>query len=245
MKSSARISRTPRSRQAFTLIELLVVIAIIAILAAILFPVFAKAREKARQASCASNLKQLGLAMMQYNQDYDEKYPSVTDQQSTTVSAGAIQYWPYAVYPYVKSAGIYRCPDDASTNACSYVANSYTGQQAVAAIDSPATVLMAADGNIGTSATKMASSAATGNGLNEDYSLWCQTYRISNTGQSTPRHTQRANFLFCDGHVKVSPPLPTGTFTPAQMDSVVPFNPVISPTGGAIGSPGFTCTGWQ
>ncbi len=60
-------------RRAFTLIELLVVIAIIAILAAILFPVFAKAREKARQSSCQSNVKQLGLAFMQYTQDYDEK----------------------------------------------------------------------------------------------------------------------------------------------------------------------------
>ncbi len=62
-------------KRAFTLIELLVVIAIIAILAAILFPVFAKAREKARQASCSSNEKQIGLAVMQYVQDYDEKFP--------------------------------------------------------------------------------------------------------------------------------------------------------------------------
>jgi len=63
-------------REGFTLIELLVVIAIIAILAAILFPVFAQAREKARQTSCTSNLKQLGTAMMMYAHDYDESYPS-------------------------------------------------------------------------------------------------------------------------------------------------------------------------
>ena len=91
-------------KKGFTLIELLVVIAIIAILAAILFPVFAKAREKARQISCASNLKQLGLGLIQYNQDYDEQMPSCDD--------GWGQGWAGKIYPYVKSAGVYGCPDD-------------------------------------------------------------------------------------------------------------------------------------
>jgi len=88
---------------AFTLIELLVVIAIIAILAAILFPVFAQAREKARQTTCLSNLKQLGLAMMQYNEDNDEKF---------TGSDYYGQGWAEAIYPYIKSTGVYTCPDD-------------------------------------------------------------------------------------------------------------------------------------
>ena len=101
------------SLSAFTLIELLVVIAIIAILAAILFPVFAQAREKARQASCASNLKQLGTALLAYSQDYDEMCPRAlygTSPSGTNCSWGAI------IQPYVKSVAIFRCPsytDDA------------------------------------------------------------------------------------------------------------------------------------
>ncbi len=96
-------------KTAFTLIELLVVIAIIAILAAILFPVFAQAREKARQAVCESNLKQIGLGLMMYTQDYDETYPHENYMSSwpwyTWSSAWCIQ-------PYLKSTGIYTCPSD-------------------------------------------------------------------------------------------------------------------------------------
>jgi len=79
------------------LIELLVVIAIIAILAAILSPVFARAREKARQTSCLSNLKQLGLAFLQYAQDYDGRFPL----RDTGSSTNPRLYWPLLVYPYV------------------------------------------------------------------------------------------------------------------------------------------------
>src|SRR5438876_5300704 len=88
-----------RSKKAFTLIELLVVIAIIAILAAILFPVFAQAREKARQATCASNLKQIGTAFMLYTQDYDETFPP-TDYDDAVL--GRIT-WPTLVNPYVRA----------------------------------------------------------------------------------------------------------------------------------------------
>ena len=97
-------------RRGFTLIELLVVIAIIAILAAILFPVFAKAREKARQTSCTSNEKQLGLGFLQYTQDYDEQMPQplVGGGPGGAYSRG----WAGAIYPYVRSVGVYKCPDD-------------------------------------------------------------------------------------------------------------------------------------
>src|SRR5262249_31140908 len=92
-------------RVAFTLIELLVVIAIIAILAAILFPVFAQAREKARQASCQSNVKQYATATFMYLQDYDETFPMSASQTGTCV---ATFYW--RVQPYVKTAAVTQCP---------------------------------------------------------------------------------------------------------------------------------------
>ncbi len=104
-------------RRAFTLIELLVVIAIIAILAAILFPVFAKAREKARQASCQSDMKQLGLGILQYVQDNDETFPSTNIPNESDWSSmlnSPATGWASQVYPYVKSTAVYHCPDDSS-----------------------------------------------------------------------------------------------------------------------------------
>ncbi|GAB4462668.1 MAG: hypothetical protein OHK0029_29920 [Armatimonadaceae bacterium] len=99
-------------RNAFTLIELLVVIAIIAILAAILFPVFAQAREKARQASCLSNMKQMALAVLMYAQDYDEANPMASGY------AGQSNWWDASwvtmTQPYIKNIGIFRCPSDSA-----------------------------------------------------------------------------------------------------------------------------------
>lgn len=100
----------------FTLIELLVVIAIIAILAAILFPAFSRARENARRASCMSNLKQIGLGLLQYTQDYDENYPAAGLHYDSTLGAyQALGYgWAGDIYPYVKSAQVFVCPSDSS-----------------------------------------------------------------------------------------------------------------------------------
>jgi prepilin-type N-terminal cleavage/methylation domain-containing protein/prepilin-type processing-associated H-X9-DG protein len=111
-----------RRNSAFTLIELLVVIAIIAILAAILFPVFAQAREKARQVACMSNEKQIGTAVMMYLQDYDETYPAIDLDLSSAVppilplpdgrSYQGLMGWALQYYPYIKSTGVFVCPND-------------------------------------------------------------------------------------------------------------------------------------
>ena len=119
--------KNTQKRSGFTLIELLVVIAIIAILAAILFPVFQKVRENARRTACLSNLKQIGLAIVQYNQDFDEREPCGANLY------GGGTGWAGQVYPYIKSIAVFHCPDDSGvgSRASSYgynadfVTNSY------------------------------------------------------------------------------------------------------------------------
>lgn len=218
-------------RNAFTLIELLVVIAIIAILAAILFPVFATAREKARQTSCASNEKQLGLALLQYIQDYDEYAPS----NAPTVGAG----WAGDIYPYVKSTGVFTCPDDPSTatapaSVVSYGANvnalscweSPVGMPCwnnSAKWASPAVSVslfevrsptgQAETGNI-TQPNETSSCAGFGSTQFLSGGNWYATGVLDTNytgapqpGPGTnmplmPRHTQGSEFLFLDGHVK-------------------------------------------
>ncbi|MDR3708811.1 MAG: DUF1559 domain-containing protein [Capsulimonadaceae bacterium] len=110
-------------RSGFTLIELLVVIAIIAILAAILFPVFAQAREKARGTACLSNEKQIGLALMQYLQDNDEKFVNGVDGWGNGTG------WAGQLYPYVKSTKSFICPDD--TNALDFTSYGYNSNFAI------------------------------------------------------------------------------------------------------------------
>jgi prepilin-type N-terminal cleavage/methylation domain-containing protein/prepilin-type processing-associated H-X9-DG protein len=163
------------SRRGFTLIELLVVIAIIAILAAILFPVFAQAREAARKATCQSNLKQLGSAFMMYSQDYDEKYP--TSDGYGTYSAGGFYNWPpdavgtpsptsprfsswqNTIQAYVKSEQVMVCPSLTAVDLFGYlpshppknIATGYTYNQlmswkSTAAVLQPATIFLVTEG---------------------------------------------------------------------------------------------------
>jgi len=141
-----------RKNSGFTLIELLVVIAIIAILAAILFPVFAKVREKARQTSCLSNEKQIGLSFAQYYQDYDEKWP-YGYADGTAVSAfhtGIGSGWAGTVSQYIKATGVLKDPDDSTSNGLvgttvttpvSYGYNSNIAGQSDAAFTAPASTV--------------------------------------------------------------------------------------------------------
>jgi prepilin-type N-terminal cleavage/methylation domain-containing protein/prepilin-type processing-associated H-X9-DG protein len=196
-------------RRAFTLIELLVVIAIIAILAAILFPVFAKAREKARQTSCLSNCKQLGLGFAQYIQDYDTTWPLCYWNgawQPNYTAAIPVQTPPYPnswgleIYPYLKNQQIFLCPDSVNyTNGNSYIfttmlGGSATGGTSDASVQAPATQTSMGEMN-GNNGWLYGIDASE----NEDQYVAppgtqpCRLY---------PNHNSGANFLYCDGHAK-------------------------------------------
>jgi prepilin-type N-terminal cleavage/methylation domain-containing protein/prepilin-type processing-associated H-X9-DG protein len=148
----------PRPQRAFTLIELLVVIAIIGILASMLFPVFAQAREKARQTDCVSNMKQLGYAISMYTMDYDSTYPSQDHLFIGNCSqppfwldvaygvpdwfTSPFANWALAVYPYAKSKDVYKCRSnkgwtqnsDTKQPGLSYIYNGFAAGQSEAAV---------------------------------------------------------------------------------------------------------------
>jgi prepilin-type N-terminal cleavage/methylation domain-containing protein/prepilin-type processing-associated H-X9-DG protein len=194
--------------KAFTLIELLVVIAIIAILAAILFPVFAQAREAARKASCQSNLKQMGTAWMMYAQDYDE-----TTNNNTWNGGG---FWENQIFaerlqPYMKNYGVIRCPSDARPWSArdmqdgfpnppgggrllvgSYAHASY-GVWSLASIEAPASFFVIWDAS---------------NGGGQGNEIWIGTETVTGAFQwgrnygFAARHQNQINMAFADGHVK-------------------------------------------
>lgn len=214
----------------FTLIELLVVIAIIAILAAILFPVFARAREAARKSSCQSNLNQLGKGFLMYVQDYDEMFPQVWSGNPNIANN---LNWGPAIHPYIKNQQVYRCPSDrlsASLVACSYNANNWLDRRSDAAILAHADAIILMDGYTSEGGNYSVNNAATGNGLNADYTMWSTTGRATRQDKGLPRHSETNNMVFADGHVKSTKGLKPCTSDPCAPDVVgalqgaVPYN---------------------
>lgn len=193
-----------RLRAGFTLIELLVVIAVLAVLAAILFPVFTQAREKARATACASNCRQVGMAVIMYIQDHDERLP-------LTSHSGIEASWLVTVQPYTRSRLLHRCPSDTSTNwdrplpgqaavrRSSYATNAYLtpagGFMALAQIPRPAECVYLAE----------LAEQLTGDHIHPQ--LWPRpgyTGRVLDPRRevATDRHQGGANYVFVDGHAK-------------------------------------------
>jgi len=197
-------------RKGFTLIELLVVIAIIAILAAILFPVFAKAREKARQSSCNSNLKQVGIAFAQYSQDYDEKWPlnafTLSAAGAGSTAAGTTELWYHTLAPYIKNWQIFNCPSDSYIAAPPAAGSSKPAYSSASAYGWPSwhvgttqyTLLSGvADAKIEDPAQTL--SVLDGKGY---YRVTGQLDGLYNDVLPSPRHNDGANCAFTDGHAK-------------------------------------------
>lgn len=197
-------------RKGFTLIELLVVIAIIAILAAILFPVFAKAREKARQTSCLSNLKQLGLGFLMYAQDYDEKMMRIGLQCAGESPQACINQFA-RVYPYLKNHQILTCPSGSNNN-CNDDQGNAVGIWAVAMPNNvnngwlPRGTFL----QYGTGETevrlpaKLAQYDRPANTilLADAYSGVMCYWSVPRWARFSPRHNEGANFCYADGHAK-------------------------------------------
>lgn len=199
--------RTIANRAGFTLIELLVVIAIIALLAAILFPVFARARENARRSSCQSNLKQVALGLMQYAGDYDERLPSaVLDNSPANDAAGYPNPlgWADAVQPYIKSTPLLQCPSGRSRPVGSPAPDSvnYTDYYYNSAIPYNATA--GAAGAALSFLTFPANTVLNGEAQDGNCQAVCSATAplAGGTPPARQRHLEGANYAFADGHVK-------------------------------------------
>ncbi len=205
------MSPNHRTAKGFTLIELLVVIAIIALLAAILFPVFARARENARKSSCQNNLKQIGLGILQYTQDYDETFP-LTGNAANLCGFEAIQ-------PYIKSSQAMQCPSESTgptTNplAVGYSDYFYNRDLGVTGAPTKQSALLK------TTLTILAGDSLAGASANRTGGCTLDTTTGTGTACGAAglarmpafnRHLEGVNLAFTDGHVKWAklPQIPT------------------------------------
>ncbi len=240
-------SRRPSRRWGFTLIELLVVIAIIAILAAILFPVFAQARDKARSTACISNMRQLGNALNMYLQDYDEIFHKGAGMQSPAANGfGAStagnpidgwDNWPWFYGPYVKNVGVFDCPTSPDTiteltvagwgNDGNYAYN-YSGltrdqgtpPRSLAEVEFPADTFVFFDSGD----TQVRAGTNDWNGLLEelDLNINCDanTWPNGYNKECALRHAGRVNVTYADGHAKT---LGWSDFLTRRADNVAPW----------------------
>ena len=211
-------------KRAFTLIELLVVIAIIAILAAILFPVFAQARAKARQASCLSNMKQVGTGLAMYTQDYDEVLPGNDSNaegynsnrnltfMTPCCAANFRRNWARDTQPYIKNLNVLRCPNATPRSALggdqgyweanrmeqgntSYLLNGLTDTKPLASIPAPADIIYLHELSIYTKTAQTRPRRTTQSNPNG-------TYQEYNHSLYNNVHNEGSNLLYCDGHAK-------------------------------------------
>ena len=217
-----------RSKHAFTLIELLVVIAIIAILAAILFPVFAQAREKARATSCLSNLRQISTAMMMYVQDFDEKTAVTHHDLEAGETIANLYTWYQPLQPYIKNGGVFKCPsmndaptlfpypvtlNDWKTYRTDYLINGFFSHGAsLATFSSPASQIVVAERHAGIAFFDYHPWPSAPDGNWERGFLDGSGYKIGDVEDDSQvpdlpnagRHSQGNNYAFLDGHVKFS-----------------------------------------
>ena len=246
-------------RRGFTLIELLVVIAIIALLAAILFPVFARARENARKSSCSNNLKNLTLGWIQYSNDADEKVIPYSDNAGSTGRAFA---WNRLLMPYIKNEQVLTCPSNTLTRqgyGCNFALGS--GGRALSDIPLPAKTPAYAD-IYGFGTTEAARSVQAGcflipssspNDIHTGRRLSLPDTDPPGVGWSTEngarikgdRHLDGANYAFCDGHVKWFPfhqaaasEVGTGTQQRSATKIGIDYD-----SDGVVGGPGVTPVG--
>ena len=224
-----------QTQRGFTLIELLVVIAIIAILAAILFPVFAQAREKARAAACVSNEKQLILGVLQYLQDNDERFfPTVTEREGPTTITGPTSALPYSVRgrigQYVPGGlavgtnDVYRCPD-----ALNWPTQSVEGSGPPTSSSPPAISVVYWNSDYGFNINEGTGVAATGAGTNASVKAWAAANPTFGFNETTTLSTIQspAQFLILGDAARppasVTPYQPgRGSITPQQFWAALP-----------------------